>query len=581
LCSAEEKWQFYREKLAFFIKNMFDKDMFIRCKKRENDRIQIQIVENDRDPKTGNVIQKLIRNIGIAHTSEEVTAFRKIGEKIIVDMNIANQNLLSFVDPVEFYTSKLESSRRKPIVDEIVNVKDLREEKVINEGFFEVFQPIMEEIGLNEIITNTKNDKQWNSIIQDLVIARIKDPSSKLATMNQIKEDFDIDIPYQKIYRSLDYLIKEEFKVKRAIANHTFNLLDKSVDVLFFDVTTLYFESIESDELREFGFSKDCKFNQVQVMLALIATKEGLPVSYKLFPGNSFEGNTLPSTIEELSKEFCIDRFIFVADRGMFSENNLQYMESKGYKFIVAAKLKTLKKNMKKQILSSVFKPTVFNNEFYWREEFKIDEDMTRRLIVSYNSKRAKKDFNDRQRLIDRILKKVKNNTIKVKDLISNHGSKKYVKIVSDTAIVNYDKMVDDEKWDGLHGIITNDFESNVDELLARYRGLWQIEEVFRVNKNFLRMRPIFHWKPRRIQAHVLLCFMSYSVLKFFKFKLKSKNIKLSIQEIRNVLNKVNSTIVRAKKSKRLYAIPSHERTKQRELYSALGIKRNLIPYPI
>ena len=556
---------------------VFSISMFVRVKKKDDQRFQIQVVENTRNKISGKVKQKIVRNIGVAHNTKEIEAFRKVGENAIVAINAQRQPTLSFVDPTEYYASKLEKSRRKT-TDDYVYYKDIRGEKILNEGYFDFFAPILEDAGLDKIVCGSKSDRQWNNIINTLVISRIKEPLSKLATLDQIADDFDINIPYQKVYRSLDYLIRNEDKVKANIANYTLNLFDKIVDVLFFDVTTLYFESIENDELKDFGFSKDCKFKEVQILLALIATKDGLPISYEIFPGNTFEGHTLEKTVSQLSNKFCIDKFIFVADRGMFSENNLKFMEKNGYKYIVAAKLKKQGKDLKNKILTDEFSPAVANNEFHWRKEYSVN---ARRLIVSFSSKRAKKDALDRKRLIDRLLKKARNNKIKLTDLIPNYGNKKYVTITSGKAEINHAKIELESQWDGLHGVMTNDLETNADEILANYRGLWQIEEVFRVNKNFLRMRPIFHWKPKRIKAHILLCFISYSLLKFALFKIKAAGVSISEKELRKRLNRITSTIVTDKLTKKKYVIPTKNTKEQQEIYAVFGLARSITPYAI
>jgi transposase len=290
-------------------------------------------------------------------------------------------------------------------------------------------------------------------------------------------------------------------------------IFDQEVDVLFFDVTTLYFESIERDELRNFGFSKDCKFNQSQVMLALVTTHDGLPISYQLFPGNTFEGHTLLHMVKELKESFKVSQITLVADRGMFTRDNLQELEKHEIKYVVAAKLKSFSKAKKDEILNSEFKATCVNNEFHWVRDF---ENEGRRLVVSYSSSRAKKDASDRQRLVDRLLKKVSpgKENIKIGDVISNSGTKKYLKIKSGSAEIDFDKVENDANWDGLHGVITNLSEDHSAKILERYRGLWQIEEAFRVNKHSLKMRPIYHWSPRRIRSHICLCYLTYAVAK-------------------------------------------------------------------
>ena len=182
----------------------------------------------------------------------------------------------------------------------------------------------------------------------------------------------------------------------------------------FFDVTTLYFESFEKDELREYGFSKDCKFNQTQVVLALVTNYEGHPLSYELFPGSMSEGKTLVSVVERLRKDFCVNRAVLVADRAMFSEKNRQFMEENGIQYVVAAKLKSLKKEIKQEILDTKInwlkkEKTIEKNELRKIKEIKLlREDKKklnpskeklpeRRLIFDYSPQRASKDFKDRK----------------------------------------------------------------------------------------------------------------------------------------------------------------------------------------
>ena len=174
---------------------------------------------------------------------------------------------------------------------------------------------------------------------------------------------------------------------------------------LFFDVTTLYFESIDVDDARNFGYSKDNKFKETQIMLALVTTHEGLPLTYLIFPGNTYEGHTLVHAVDELKKSYDVERVLFVADRAMFNETNLKALEDSGIHYIVAARLKSLPKTLKNEILNNEFyKATKVDNELHWTKTLAYKD---RRLIVSYSSKRARKDAADRQRLIDRLLKKV------------------------------------------------------------------------------------------------------------------------------------------------------------------------------
>ena len=240
------------------------------------------------------------------------------------------------------------------------------------------------------IIKDTYKDKEWNDLLKTCVLSRIADPQSKRGTVDTLEQDYNQQIALEKMYRMMDRLHPNIDKVKDLVAQNTLSLFKQEVDVLFFDVTTLYFESFIPDDLRNYGFSKDCKFKETQVVLALVTNFEGHPLSYELFPGNTSEGKTLISTIEKLKKNFSVKRAVLVADRAMFSENNLSVMESQGIDYVVAAKLKSLPKAKKEEIL---------NTKAQWIEEKKEAlsketaeyEYKKRRLIVHYCSNNANK----------------------------------------------------------------------------------------------------------------------------------------------------------------------------------------------
>lgn len=248
--------------------------------------------------------------------------------------------------------------------------------------------------------------------------------------------------------------------------------------------------------------------------------------------------------VEELSNDYQVKQIMLVADRAMFTNDNLKKLESKGIKYIVAAKLRGMKKNVREEILSANnYRAEAVGDELCWVGEHDYEG---RRLIVEYSPKRAKKDGSDRNRLIERLLKKAKEGKISIKSLIPNYGSKKYVKVNGkEKAELNTDKIEKDSEWDGLHGVITNVNKEELDvrKVLSRYRDLWCIESAFRVNKHDLKMRPIFHFKKERIQAHIALCYIAYTVVKHAMYHLKKQDIMMSFEQLRNELLHVQSSV--------------------------------------
>jgi len=547
--------------------------LFVRIKERNNGKRVVQIVESIRQG--DKVRQKVFRHVGQGLTDQEIQVLKGLAEAIIVEHKNAQHPVLPFIDPSQFYAPV----KRKRSIDDRVRVSDLREQKRIVNGIVDVFGKLYDDLGFAHIIRNTRKNAQWNAILKACVLARMATPLSKRATSFLLDRDYDIHIPYEKIYDMMDHLVKQEKRVKKLIAQNTLGLFPQEVDVLFFDVTTLYFESTDSDELRDFGFSKDCKFKEVQVMLALVTTTDGHPVDYRLFPGNTYEGHTLVEMVKDLKRQYKVNDILLVADRAMFNDTNLAFMDQEGIHYIVAAKLKSLSKMLKSQILDSRgYRAAVVSDELHWVNEF---EHKGRRLIVGYSTNRARKDAADRRRLVERLLKKAKDGKIRLKDIIPNYGTKKYLEIIGGEARVNDAKISNDAQWDGLHGVVTNCQTRQTREILSRYRQLWQIEESFRVNKHNLKMRPIYHWRPHRIRAHISICFIAYSMIRYVDHKMRANRFPMSIETIRDELRHVQSSIVVHQQTKQRYVIPSKTNSLQQAIYRCFGIKRSLSPYAI
>jgi transposase len=289
--------------------------------------------------------------------------------------------------------------------------------------------------------------------------------------------------------------------------------------------------------------------------------------------GNSFIAIKMVSNLKD---KHDIGHVVLVADRAMFSDDNLQLMESGHINYIVAARLKNLSKNIKKNIAEDDdYKACVIENEFHWIREYAYKG---RRLIVSYSSKRAQKDAADRKRLIERLMKKTKDGKIKIKDLIPNYGTKKYIKTDKNKAELNEAKIEDDAKWDGLHGVITNMEKGSGEKILSLYRGLWQIEEAFRISKHDLKMRPIYHWTEERIKAHIAICFLAFTLAKQAVYRVSKQQMPMSFEQIRNELLHVQSSLVVDIGTKKRYIIPSHVTLNQKKIYQTFGLKRSEVP---
>jgi transposase len=341
-----------------------------------------------------------------------------------------------------------------------------------------------------------------------------------------------------------------------------------NADVVLFDVTTLHFESIEADEFREFGYSKNFRFNTTQVVLALATNEHGLPIGYELFKGNEAEVKTLISSINKWKELFNINNVTFVGDRAMFSKDNLALMDEYGYSYVIAAKLRSLSKAMQAQVLEEKhYRLDFYNKDVSWIGEFELDN---RRLITTYAPSRARHDRNHRKQ----ILEAIKPKTGAASKLIKN-GAKKYIKVEAGTTAIDQDKIDKDQMWDGMHGIITNIHDKHAKELLAKYHSLWHIEEAFRINKHNLKMRPIYHWTMERIESHVAICYMSFAILKLIQYKVELTQIKYSVQDVLDVMVSVQASIHVHKKTGDKYRIPGRMSNNARCIYRAFDIQRS------
>jgi transposase len=379
---------------------------------------------------------------------------------------------------------------------------------------------------LNRVYCLIGFDKINDTILKDLVIARICQPGSKAATADYLKSYFDEDVDLDKIYRYLDILEStQKEKVQQISVEHTRKILGGKIGIVFYDVTTLYFETDYGDDLRKTGFSKDGKHSQPQIVLGLLVSIGGYPLAYSIHEGNKYEGHTMLPAVEDFVKKFDLKDFVVVADSGLMNKDNIAELEAKNYKYILGAKIKSESKEIK----SWIFSLQKQNGAFYEYQKTK-----QARLIVGYSDNRAKKDRYNRDKGIKRLEKEYTTETL-TKDKVNKRGYNKFLEISDDIKVnINYDKIKEDERWDGLKGYITS---TNLPAKMVyeEYSGLWQVESAFRVTKGTLELRPMFHFTKERIKAHVCICFVAYKVYKELERILKIAKINLSVDKVLDI----------------------------------------------
>src|SRR5580765_734738 len=362
-------------------------------------------------------------------------------------------------------------------------------------------------------------DKIKNRLLLDMVILRMIEPASKLRSIELLNEYFGIKHRRQSYYQSVPQWLTLKSKVESIALGYARKHYAFNFDLLFYDVTTLYFEAFEEDGLRKNGFSKDNKFRQPQILVALMVTKEGFSIAYEVFAGNTFEGHTIIPVVKNFIEKNNVKEFTVVADAAMISSDNIQALKENAINYIVGARLGNLPNEMIAEI-----------NKNASREDGKSIRIKTDNgyLICSYSSVRYRKNKYEIEKKIE-----------KAKFIIGNPSKNRKLKFTKSTGqnIELNQKLIDKtEKILGIKGYYTNLEEHIADNktIIERYHELYKIEQAFRISKNDLQTRPIFHYKEDPIKLHLLICFMALVISKHIELQTNT-SIKRFIHECKKI----------------------------------------------
>jgi transposase len=359
-----------------------------------------------------------------------------------------------------------------------------------------------------------------NKLLTDLVIARIIEPGSKLQSLEFLSEFMGVQHQRRDLYRQLPRLSGLQSKVESkviAVAKKEFHF---TFSLVFYDVTTLYFESFEEDELRKPGFSKDNKAQQPQILIGLLVTPEGFPVAHQIFEGNTFEGHTLIPVISKFKRKHKIDTLTVVADAAMISAENIIALNKSKLHYIVGARTAKLPLKLIREISAKLDHRNGMT--------VRIPTEEYGELICEFSAKRFAKD----QREMDKQIKKAK-------DLLKDPATIKRTKFIKpdddNTYSLHTDLVEKTTLLLGIKGYYTNLGPSVSDRLIIEhYNNLWHVEQAFRIVKSDLQMRPIYHFKQHAIKAHVLICFMALAVCKYMEIK-TGRSIKHIVKALKGV----------------------------------------------
>lgn len=472
--------------------------MFVRKKKNKSGVISIQVI----DKSSGKY--KFIKTIGSSANDQEVEDLFRQGQEWIKDYS--GQLEIDFFDEKQLFSKFVSGIQQITVI-----------------GTELLLGKIFDQIGFNQI---------KDGLFRQLVLAKLCFPVSKLKTTDYLKKYHSIEIDEDAVYRYLDKLYNTQKEIVQEISyQHTLNVLDNRISVVFYDVTTLYFEIDSEDDLRKTGFSKEGKHQNPQIVLGLLVSVDGYPLSYEIFEGNKFEGHTMLPIIDAFKRKYNLQKLVIIADSGLLSNVNIIELQSKEYEFILGARIRNERQEIKDKILGLKLKNG---------ESQVITKDRSTKLVISYSDTRAKKDKANREKGLRKLEKQIKSGKL-TKATINNRGYNKYLKLEGEINItIDWVKFEADGKWDGLKGYLTNT-DLSKDEIIENYNHLWKIEKAFRISKKDLKIRPVYHRLQPRIEAHICIAFVAYKVYKELERQLKEKRSELSPEKAIDIAKTIYS----------------------------------------
>jgi transposase len=361
--------------------------------------------------------------------------------------------------------------------------------------FYQTIQGLIAQIGFDELASN---------LFKDLVTIRILEPASKLRSIELIEACFGILHRRQNYYKEAKKWISLKNQALEKVNDFAQREYGFDYSLLFYDVTTLYFETFEGDELRKTGFSKDSKSQQPQILVGLMVSKEGFPLAFDIFPGNTFEGHTILPVVKEFIQKNEVKQFTVVADAAMISANNIKELKAEGIHYIVGARLGNLPEPIFEEINAKIK-----------REDGKTIRLNTDKgyLICSFSNARYRKDKYEMEKQI-----------LKAQTIIkspSKNTKAKFVKAQNEELKLNEDLIQKATKLLGIKGYYTDLNEQTLSnsKVIEKYHELYKVEQAFRVAKSDLETRPIFHFKEEPIKLHLLICFLALAISKHIEIK--------------------------------------------------------------
>lgn len=507
--------------------------MYLKKNKTRNGRIHLSIVDSYYDKTRGHSRTKTIESLGYLDDLSK-----------------------TYKDPIAHFTKRVEelklekSERIAPVIMEFKHNDKIDNQINYSKNFgYSILSSIYHDLGIHKFLTNkqryTKEEYDANTIMKMLVYSRLLAPASKKKSYENRTRFFEKDnYSLDDVYRSLTFFHKQKDALQLWINDKVKALYGRDTNLVYYDVTNYYFETDKTDDFKRKGVSKEHRPNPI-VQMGLFIDNNGIPISYQLFPGNTNDCLTYRPNLSRIKKDYGLGKVVVVADKGMTTGDNIWYTLSAGDGYVFSMSVRGADKELKDYVLDQ--------EGYEWLgDEYKRKDRLYPRTIsvTTTNSKKMKKTVHEKQVVFysqkyDKRAKKEREAALlKAQDLISNpgkytrsisYGAAAYVKNIEfdkktgeiltpgNLLELNLEKLKAEEALDGYYVIVTSEYEKPADEIIGMYRGLWKIEESFRVTKSDLEARPIHVSRKDHIEAHFLTCFVSLVVARILEMKTNHK----------------------------------------------------------
>lgn len=516
-------------------------------------RTQLSIVEGYRDI-NGISRTRIIKNIGFLDIVEKeyddpIAYFSEMAKQMTAEKKASEKPLILEIDQKELLPIGTDNTK--------------------NFGYL-AFSKIYHQLGINEFWANrqrmTKAEYNLNSIFRALVYSRLIAPDSKKASFESLDSFFDkADFTLDDLYRSLTFFKKYQTDLQLWIHEHIRSSYGRDTSLVYYDVTNYYFETDEEDDVKKRGVCKEHRPNPI-IQMGLFMDTNGLPISYGLFPGNTLDKQTLIPLMENIVKDYGLGKVIVVADRGIITGDNIADLLLKGNGYVLSYSIRSSDKAFKDYVLDERGYTAIGEDGFkiksrlepreIWITQYpsgkKKKVSVDEKHVVFYSPEYAAKTRLERERAVEKARSLIRSPGKYNRS--TSHGAAKYInnltfdkstgEILTDkgsSLSLDEDLIAEEAKYDGYYAIVTSEYEKTDPEILDIYRGLWKIEETFKITKSDLETRPIWVWTYDHILAHFMICYTALVISRILEYRVGRK---YSVSAIIESLRKCNCTLM-------------------------------------